>query len=120
MGRKKYEPTVLERARDELFSHIQRCGVLQAEQEQRREWLTDTIDYLAERYPDLSASDLDELRTMGERYCSPAIPHGSTDARDMEDVRMGVGEPARPDGSEVEAAAVPRASDTEPSEVGAA
>lgn len=82
MGRGKYEPTVLERARDELFSHIQRCGVLQAEDEQRKEWLDDTIEYLAERYPELNHSDLGELRTMGDRYCSPAIPHGKAHAAD--------------------------------------
>ena len=82
MGRGKYEPTVLERARDELFSHIQRCGVLEAEEDQRAEWLEDTIEYIAERYPELGASDLNELRTMGERYCSPAIPHGKAHAED--------------------------------------
>lgn len=85
MGRGKYEPTVLERARDELFSHIQRCGVLEAVDNQREEWLSDTIEYLAERYPDLNASDLDDLRTMGDRYCSPAIPHGESHAEDAWD-----------------------------------
>lgn len=81
----KYEPTELDRARDELFSHIQRCGVLEAEEDQRVEWFEDTIEYLAERYTELTPSDLAALREMGERYCSPAIPHGDTDARDMED-----------------------------------
>lgn len=83
MGKGKYEPTTLDRARDELFSHIQRCGVLEAEEDQRVEWLTDTIDYLAERYPDLSPEELAKLRTMGDRYCSPAIPHGEAVASDV-------------------------------------
>lgn len=82
MGKGKYEPTTLDRARDELFSHIQRCGVLQAESEQQTEWLEETLEYLAERYPDLSRDEVVELRTMGERYCSPAIPHGEVDARE--------------------------------------
>jgi hypothetical protein len=41
----------MDRARDELFSHIQRCGVLEADVDQRGEWFDDTIEYLAERYP---------------------------------------------------------------------
>lgn len=106
MGRKKYEPTELERARDELFSHIQRCGVLDAETEQREEWLGDTVDYLAERYPELSASELDQLKDIGRRYCSPAIPHGQATA---EDVHGALAE-GKPGG----------ASDEERSEVGAA
>jgi len=64
------------RARDELFSHINRCGVLQAEEEDQRHWMDETIDYLAERYPDLSDGDLQDLYSVGMRFCQPAIPHG--------------------------------------------
>jgi hypothetical protein len=67
---------VINRARDELFSHINRCGVLQAEEGDQRHWMDETIDYLAERYPDLSDADLQELYTVGMRFCQPAIPHG--------------------------------------------
>lgn len=67
---------VINRARDELFSHINRCGVLQAEEEDQRHWMDETIDYLAERYPDLSDSDLQDLYSVGIRFCQPAIPHG--------------------------------------------
>lgn len=84
MGKGKYEPTAMDRARDELFSHIMRCGVLEAEAEQRSEWMTDTVQYLAERYPDLSRGDLDELAQIGHRYCQPAIPHGPSNAADPE------------------------------------
>ena len=66
----------MDRARDELFSHIRRCGVLEAEDDQRSEWFDDTIEYLAERYPELSPDDLAALRTIGERYCAPAIQLG--------------------------------------------
>lgn len=65
-----------DRARDELFSHINRCGVLHAAEEDQRQWMNETMDYLGERYPDLSAADLDELATLGLRFCRPAIPHG--------------------------------------------
>ncbi len=67
---------MITRARDELFSHINRCGVLQAEEDDQQHWMEETIDYLAERYPDLSDSDLQDLFSVGVRFCQPAIPHG--------------------------------------------
>lgn len=67
---------LLERARDELFSHVNRCGVLQASPEDQREWMDETIEYIGERYPDLSRSQLDELYNVGIRFCRPPIPHG--------------------------------------------
>ena len=67
---------MLNRARDELFSHINRCGVLQAEDDDQRHWMDETIDYLAERYPDLTDGNLQELYSVGIRFCQPAIPHG--------------------------------------------
>lgn len=65
-----------DRARDELFSHINRCGVLQAEEEDQKVWMDETIEYLGERYPDLGEADLKEIYTLGMRFCRPAIPHG--------------------------------------------
>jgi hypothetical protein len=67
---------MITRARDELFSHINRCGVLQAEEDDQKHWMDETIDYLAERYPDLSDGDLQDLYSVGIRFCQPAIPHG--------------------------------------------
>ena len=66
-----------ERARDELFSHINRCGVLEAERKDQEHWLNETIEYLGERYPDLSDAELRELRTIGMRFCLPAISNGT-------------------------------------------
>jgi hypothetical protein len=63
-------------ARDELFSHIHRCGVLRATEEQRAEWMADTIEYLGERYPALTPEQLGELKVIGLRFCQPVIPHG--------------------------------------------
>jgi hypothetical protein len=82
---KDSKSSVIDRARDELFSHIQRCGVLDAEEEQRDEWLDDTIEYLAERYPQLSRDDLTALRIMGQRYCSPAIRRSPADEAVVDD-----------------------------------
>ncbi len=73
MGKEK----LLERARDELFSHINRCGVLQAEEDDQRVWMDETIDYIGERYPDLSDGDLSGLHEIGIRFCRPAIAHGA-------------------------------------------
>ena len=64
---------LLDRARDELFSHIHRCGVLKATETDQDSWMTETIEYLAERYPDLDVSDLTELKTVGLRFCQPVI-----------------------------------------------
>ena len=82
MGKGKYEPTDLERARDELFSHIQRCHVLDATADQQEEWLDETVEYVAERYPSLDRKGLSKLRKLGERYCRPPIPHGDVDAEE--------------------------------------
>ncbi len=72
--RKQYIPTTMEQARDELFSHILRCGVLESTEEHRKDWFDDAMDYLAERYEALTAPELADLRTLGERYCRPVAP----------------------------------------------
>jgi len=74
---KRPAPTAMDRARDELYSLILRCGVLQAQTEHQREWFDDTMEYMAERYPALSETELHELRQLGERYCQPVIRRDS-------------------------------------------
>jgi hypothetical protein len=71
---------LLDRARDELFSHINRCGVLHAEESDQRQWMDETIDYIGERYPDLTDGDLKGLHEIGIRFCKPAIARGSSHA----------------------------------------
>jgi hypothetical protein len=66
-------PSLTEQARDELFSHIVRCGVTDAEPEHQKEWLDDTMQYLAERYPDLTETALSQVRVLGERFCKPIV-----------------------------------------------
>ena len=55
-------PSVLEQARDELFSHILRCGVLEAGVDHQKEWFDDTMDYLSDRYDTLSDNELGRVR----------------------------------------------------------
>ena len=112
----KHEYTTLDRARDELFSHIQRCEVLEADRDEHiEEWLDETMEFMAERYPDLTDLQLAQLKMMGERYLQPVIPHGrETNALDREDVEkepVEVGEEAA-EAPEAEAAEA----ETEPSE----
>lgn len=71
-----HRKTDIDSARDDLMSHIHRCGVLKAEPEHQMEWMDDTIDYLGECYPTLSKEDLGELKQIGVRFCQPVIPHG--------------------------------------------
>ncbi|HEX2208331.1 MAG TPA: hypothetical protein VHG93_11665 [Longimicrobium sp.] len=75
---KSSRPTAMDEARNELFGHIHRCGVMQATREQQEEWMKDTIQFLGERYPALTERELKELGTIGMRFCSPVI--ANTDA----------------------------------------
>jgi hypothetical protein len=78
--RKAHAPTPFEQARDELFSHILRCGVLEASPEHQSEWFDDTMLYLADRYEHLDDQQLAELRVLGERYCRPVVGQGEPPA----------------------------------------
>jgi len=73
-----------DRARDELFSHINRCGVLEAAHEDQEHWLQETMEYLGDRYPDLDDTDLGDLYRVGMAFCRPAIANGKKAAAAME------------------------------------
>jgi hypothetical protein len=75
----------IDRARDELFSHIHRCGVLGATAEHQVEWLRDTIEYLGERYPELSPEELRELEQIGTSFCRPVIQRVDAEDDEAED-----------------------------------
>jgi hypothetical protein len=66
-------PSTFEQARDELFSHILRCGVLEAAPEHQKEWFDDTMGYLSDRFDGLTEGELQELRVLGERFCRPVV-----------------------------------------------
>ncbi len=93
----------LDRARDELFSHIHRCNVLGSTPEQQAEWLHDTVNYLGERFPGLTEENIAELRAMGKRFCQPVIPHG---AENTALAGSGAGAAAEPEVREQEEASV--------------
>jgi hypothetical protein len=38
--------------------------------------MDETMEFLAKRYPDLGNTELDQLRTLGTRFCQPVIQHG--------------------------------------------
>lgn len=64
-------PTAFEEARDELFQHIMRCGVVGADVEDQQAWFNETITYLTERFHELNADQMAQLRTLGERFAQP-------------------------------------------------
>ena len=69
--RRDSEAVAFAQARDEMFSHILRCGVIDALPEHPKDWFDDTMLYLADRYEDLSKEELAQLRLLGERFCQP-------------------------------------------------
>jgi hypothetical protein len=58
------------------MSHVIRCDVLEARHADRFEWLDDTMDYMADRYPQLSELQLTQLELIGRQFLRPVIPHG--------------------------------------------
>ena len=66
------EPTPFDQARDELFQHIMRCDVVGSHPDHQKEWFDETVAYMAERYHELTAVELADLRTLGERFAKPA------------------------------------------------
>ncbi len=69
--RRNTETGSFAQARDEMFSHILRCGVIDALPEHQKDWFDDTMLYLADRYEDLTKDELAQLRVLGERFCQP-------------------------------------------------
>jgi hypothetical protein len=74
------EPSPFEQARDELFQHIMRCGVVGAEPEHVEEWFADTIKYMTDRFPELSEQQIGDLKTLGLRFAQPPKARVETDA----------------------------------------
>ena len=64
-------PTPYEEARDEMFQHVMQCGVIGAHPDDQKEWFDNTMQYMSTRYPELSASQITDLRTLGERFAQP-------------------------------------------------
>ena len=73
-------PSAYEEARDELFQHIMRCGVVGAAQDDQAEWFQATMQYMTDRYPELSEQQIEELRTLGQRFAQPPKHSAEADA----------------------------------------
>ncbi|HEX9054611.1 MAG TPA: hypothetical protein VF830_06870 [Gemmatimonadales bacterium] len=56
-----------EEARDELFSHLLKSRIADAEPARRRAWLTETLAYLEIRYPRLPSTRFRHLEEAAER-----------------------------------------------------
>ncbi|MGZ8379419.1 MAG: hypothetical protein ACXW05_12715 [Gemmatirosa sp.] len=63
--------TPFEEARDELFQHIMSCGVIGSDPVHQTEWFDATMSYMKDRFPEIPAEKLQELRTLGERFAQP-------------------------------------------------
>ena len=72
-------PTPFEEARDELFQHIMRCGVVGSAAEHQTDWFNETMQYMMERFPELGEDQLGELRKLGERFAQPPKKHDAAD-----------------------------------------
>lgn len=73
-------PSPFEEARDELFQHIMRCGVVGAAEDDQAEWFQATMQYMTERYPELSEQQVNELKTLGQRFAQPPKRAAEADA----------------------------------------
>ncbi len=62
----------MDQARDELFQHIMRCGVIGSAPEHQTEWFDETMKVMAERWHELSPKQVADLRVLGERFAAPA------------------------------------------------
>jgi hypothetical protein len=71
---------VFDLARDELFQHVIRCDVIGANPDHQAEWFSDTMQYMADRWHELSPKQLTELRTLGERFAQPARTSVTTES----------------------------------------
>lgn len=66
-------PSPFDQARDEMFQHVMRCGVIGSEPEHQKEWFDETMSFLAERYHELSKKEIADLRVLGERFAAPTM-----------------------------------------------
>jgi hypothetical protein len=73
-------PTPFEEARDELFQHIMRCGVVGSAPEHQADWFQETMQYMTDRYPELDSGQIGELRKLGERFAQPPKKRDDTAA----------------------------------------
>jgi hypothetical protein len=81
-----------DQARDEMFQHVMRCGVIGSEPEHQKEWFDETMKYLAERYHELSKKEVTDLRVLGERFAAPTRKPDAAPAAEMATEQDGAAE----------------------------
>lgn len=64
-------PSPFDQARDEMFQHVMRCGVIGSAPEHQAEWFDETMKFLADRYHELNPKQIADLRTLGLRFAAP-------------------------------------------------
>lgn len=72
--------TPFDEARDELFQHIMRCGVIGSDPDHMGEWFDETCKYLSNRFHELSAEQLKQIRVLGERFVQPPKQNKASEA----------------------------------------
>jgi hypothetical protein len=77
-------PTPFQEARDELFQHIMQCNVIGAHPADVKEWFDATMQYMADRYHELSQRELNELRATGENFVRPAKANPDAETGDAD------------------------------------
>jgi hypothetical protein len=80
MSKAPMAPSPFEEARDELFQHIMRCGVVGSNSDDQAEWFQETMAYMTERYPELSPEQIGELQQLGQRFAQPPKKRDDTAA----------------------------------------
>ncbi|MGI9626751.1 MAG: hypothetical protein ACR2QM_07945 [Longimicrobiales bacterium] len=69
--------------------------------------MNETIEYLAERYPDLGVAELGELKTVGLRFCKPVISRRKKEEAPAEDATETTAEDQGAEASEAPASGTP-------------
>ena len=73
-GRSSAAPAApFDQARDEMFQHVMRCGVIGSAPEHQKEWFDETMKYLSDRYHELDQKAIVDLRVLGERFAAPTV-----------------------------------------------
>jgi hypothetical protein len=61
-------------------SSTSRCGVIGSELDHQGEWFDDTMKYLSDRYHELTADQLKQIRLLGERFVQPPKQNTASEA----------------------------------------
>ena len=57
-----------------------RCGVIGSDVDHQGEWFGETMKYRSERFHELTADQLNQIRLLGERFVQPPKQNRSSEA----------------------------------------